>query len=781
MKNCIKFICMLAIFVSAFSTSALANVGHSNHYGKVSVTSNGEGSVYISTSNTATSGNTTETWNCGRTEGNDTKTFFLFAKPKEGYAFTGWSGDGSGTNSPYQVNIKAESTTEGNPTTFTYNATFKLLPTFYAKAVAVAEESKGNALVTFDSESITDSQASIEKRASNADDTQMSFVAYYVANALSGYAFTGWSETEGGDIISTENPYEAVITSTSNDSEAPTTKTLYANFAEAQSFSFRVTAQNDGNGFAYSSFDNHMYSVTSETDINSAESSVTIDVYFKSDANTGYALDYWEDGAGNRYSDKNPVVQLTNSEAGSTVEFTMTAHYKEYEEPEEPEPETPESEWTKYIDDTDPVPFIIMFGETAVTIIPNDNTRPYYVIAATESNNNTLWAQKRVRDFVANGGYTEVSNEAIWEWKLRDWAEQSDLLQGKQVINYKDFGIMSLIGTEDYSFVVAHCNGAGWKEGKDANGYMTIFEGESDAYRTSNFVIKQYSYQEAFHFEAQYNGGSYTDNTSYFTLIPSDEEQVYVATIINEKDRNGRTDMEIWEDAVASTSEENFMKGPIMISSSALTAGNYRIIAGGVVKENDQYVLYGDMLSKTWQIEAESKGKVTSVEVSVNEEAQTITVTPNDETGDYVAFLAYKSYYSSADAAVQDYINSWTGGGFFQGTQTMTMGNLKGYEGEGEYYLLVFGATTTESNSEKVFSKTQTTPYNSIVSITLGDMNNDGEYTISDLVQVISAVQDSQEQSWYTTKNFKFKADVNADKRIDKTDLELISKRILEK
>lgn len=115
---------LVAVF-SLVSQGAWAGGGsHSTHYGKVTVTSAGNGSVYISTSNNATSGNTEESWSCGGNSNGDSKTFYLFAKPEPGYVFAGWSGSGISKNSPYQVSLSASSTNSGSPTAFNYTAKF---------------------------------------------------------------------------------------------------------------------------------------------------------------------------------------------------------------------------------------------------------------------------------------------------------------------------------------------------------------------------------------------------------------------------------------------------------------------------------------------------------------------------------------------------------------------------------------------------------------------------------------------------------------------------------
>lgn len=114
-----SLLCLLLLF----STVAWAG-GHATHYGKVTVSFNGNGSVYIGTSNTATSGKTEEKWQCDGSSGNDSKTYYLFAKPDDGYAFGGWYDIHGNLVTPTPDSFQAESESSTNPTTWSYTARF---------------------------------------------------------------------------------------------------------------------------------------------------------------------------------------------------------------------------------------------------------------------------------------------------------------------------------------------------------------------------------------------------------------------------------------------------------------------------------------------------------------------------------------------------------------------------------------------------------------------------------------------------------------------------------
>ena len=79
---------------------AWADGSHSTHYGKVQVIkASGEGTVYVATANNATTGSASATWDCGASSDNDSKTYYFYAKPADGYYFAGWgSSDSSGPN-----------------------------------------------------------------------------------------------------------------------------------------------------------------------------------------------------------------------------------------------------------------------------------------------------------------------------------------------------------------------------------------------------------------------------------------------------------------------------------------------------------------------------------------------------------------------------------------------------------------------------------------------------------------------------------------------------------
>lgn len=127
---------MLIVCSILGTTDAWAS--HSTHYGKITATTQGNGTVYISTSNTSKTGGTESaatadafkdvTWNCSGSSSNDEKTYYIWATGNAGYYLFGWSGIGSGTTNPVTATLKATSTNSSLPTSATYTATFAQIP-----------------------------------------------------------------------------------------------------------------------------------------------------------------------------------------------------------------------------------------------------------------------------------------------------------------------------------------------------------------------------------------------------------------------------------------------------------------------------------------------------------------------------------------------------------------------------------------------------------------------------------------------------------------------------
>ncbi|MBQ7382487.1 MAG: InlB B-repeat-containing protein [Paludibacteraceae bacterium] len=69
---------------------------------------------------------------------------------------------------------------------------------------------------------------------------------YAFAQANEGYSFTGWSTSNGGSIVSTDNPYQVTVKCSSSSSSSPTTTTVYANFVQNQAISVTFIPATNG-------------------------------------------------------------------------------------------------------------------------------------------------------------------------------------------------------------------------------------------------------------------------------------------------------------------------------------------------------------------------------------------------------------------------------------------------------------------------------------------------------------------------------------------------------
>ncbi len=114
----------LILLVASLFVSVTANA-HSTHYGKAAATANpsGAGKVYVSTNQNATSGNASETFNCGGSSDSDSKTYYFFAQTtNNAYYFDGWYEAASGGSRitaelKCSATVKATSTSSNSPTT----------------------------------------------------------------------------------------------------------------------------------------------------------------------------------------------------------------------------------------------------------------------------------------------------------------------------------------------------------------------------------------------------------------------------------------------------------------------------------------------------------------------------------------------------------------------------------------------------------------------------------------------------------------------------------------
>jgi len=165
-----------------------------------------------------------------------TTTATFTATANSGYEFAGWYSDAGlttqvSTSTTYQATITSTSTNSGNPKNTTLYARFEPIPTFYFSASAVVTPSGAGTA----SASPSTAHVNGEHWNSTSATTNVTFSA----EPNSSFLFLGWSESANGTIVSTDNPYNRNITSTSTNSSSPKNTTLYARF---QPYATSITA-----------------------------------------------------------------------------------------------------------------------------------------------------------------------------------------------------------------------------------------------------------------------------------------------------------------------------------------------------------------------------------------------------------------------------------------------------------------------------------------------------------------------------------------------------------
>ncbi|MBQ7946023.1 MAG: chitobiase/beta-hexosaminidase C-terminal domain-containing protein [Bacteroidales bacterium] len=249
MKNLfvIKRFYLLMLFV-VIGFSQMYGWGDSDvYYAKATAKVNptGAGTVYVE-SNAEKGATGEESTGIGTTETSGGNVSFTFvATPKGIHDFKGWSEINDvntssfvTTNNPYTRNYTAsnEANDEGAATTNTLYAIFAEKPLFYFSATAEVRPTE------FGTASSNPTKVEARSEKWNSTSATTNAITFTAEPKSDDYDFQGWSRTENGDIVSTENPYKPTLTSNSTSSNSPTGTTLYARFAEKPIFAFSATA-----------------------------------------------------------------------------------------------------------------------------------------------------------------------------------------------------------------------------------------------------------------------------------------------------------------------------------------------------------------------------------------------------------------------------------------------------------------------------------------------------------------------------------------------------------
>lgn len=166
-------------------------------------------------------------------------------------------------------------------------------------------------------------------------------------------------------------------------------------------------------------------------------------------------------------------------------------------------------------------PFTVTYDRGAFTVVPRDKEEMWYMIAVNNDNNTTLWGNYNMRSFITEYfDYDEVCDEAVWEWKVREWAGSADIHTGVQTITHMDIA-GALTSPGDYRFIIAHCSDYSWPN-HDPLGHFKEYE----ELRTSDFVTGNYTYEPGVQFmfknlqnSALAGGG---DDYEYLAFAPID-------------------------------------------------------------------------------------------------------------------------------------------------------------------------------------------------------------------------------------------------------------------
>lgn len=243
LRQTIKLALLGVLFGVASSVSA-----NSDYYSKsIAKVINGNGKVYVATTNSDSGASYNDTESSATQEGKDlssapTHTYYYFAKPNDGYKFDGWFSDEACTptnkvadKSPYEYSFSANSTSSSSPTTKTLYAHFSEITAYYNSTLTVVTSGDGNK-VNVSNTSTIDECVSNTASLSTLNNGNSKHTYYVTASSDDKYqSFMGWyKDEECTQLISSKATFSYTVDAISEDNNNPTEYTLYAKFVNAK-------------------------------------------------------------------------------------------------------------------------------------------------------------------------------------------------------------------------------------------------------------------------------------------------------------------------------------------------------------------------------------------------------------------------------------------------------------------------------------------------------------------------------------------------------------------
>ncbi len=292
----------------------------------------GAGTVYASSNgqNGETGATSTAVGYISQRQG-DVSFTFTATPSSDIYDFKGWSTTNNvnanltDTNNSYTRTYKAaRNNGQGNATTSDIYAIFAEKPLFYFSGTATATPSDAGTAST--------SPATANARGEHWNSTSATTTAIaFSATANTGYEFLGWSTTADGSIVSTDNPYNPTLTSTSTNSGSPTNTTYYARFAALPQFYFSATAVSapDGAGTVSASV-----SEASKYGETSSSTSASTNATFTATPTSQYHFLGWSTAADGSIENTNTsytkAITSTSTDSNSPTKTTLYARFQPY-------------------------------------------------------------------------------------------------------------------------------------------------------------------------------------------------------------------------------------------------------------------------------------------------------------------------------------------------------------------------------------------------------------------------------------------------------------------